>query len=330
MIRIGIIGAGRMAAGHVDYFSAAPQCQVVAIADPIRERATSLAAHCGAQAVSDAADLIDQVDAVVIASPNALHHEQSVAAAQAGRHVYCEKPGGVSLAEARDIAEQVAKAGVVGAVGYSVRPSAQIRTMRQLQQTGRLGELTTIGSRRLWNMQPDQCPPWYAGLPGGHLLEISVHELDWMLALGGSVSSVHARAQDRGISGIDALWITINFASGAVGWHEGSWSTSLPMFFRTVEGTAGGAATDEWGSVVQLAQSGQDRATVPLVADFDQRGDFLQCIRAGDEPESSVGWNVTVMAVADAALRSIDSGNTELVEPTPTVHTASLWRDLLS
>lgn len=327
MIRLGVIGAGRMARGHVDYFASAAGCRIAAIADPDLPRAAALAAASGATAVSDAAEMFGSVDAVVIASPNALHRDQAVAAAAAGLHVYCEKPGGQSLADARDIADAVHRAGVVATIGYAVRHSAQIRTMHHLYAEGRLGDLRSIGSRRLWGMTAGDCPPWYRDLPGGHLLEISVHELDWMLALGGPVTSVFARAQDRGISGLDSLWITLQFADGTIGWHEGSWSASLPMFYRTVEGTRAGAATDEWGSTMYLSELGTDRRTVGLAAEFDLRQDFLGCIRTGRTPVADVDWNLTVMAVADATLRSIRTGVPEPVAQSPEARAAALWRE---
>jgi predicted dehydrogenase len=326
MIRLGVIGAGRMARDHVDYFVSAAGCRVVAIADPDLARAEALAISSGATAVTDATELLGGVDAVVIASPNRQHRDHAVAAAAAGRHVYCEKPGGQSLADAEDIADAVHEAGVVATVGYAVRHSPQIRTMHDLYTGGRLGDLRSLGSRRLWGMTPADRPPWYRDLPGGHLLEISVHELDWMLALGGPVASVYARAQDRGISGIDSLWITLQFADGAVGWHEGSWSASLPMFHRAVEGARAGVATDEWGDRLYFGELGADRRVIGPAAGFDLRRDFLTCIETGRTPVADVDWNLTVMAVADAVLTSIRTGEPQPVAYPSRARPAALWR----
>jgi predicted dehydrogenase len=92
MIRIGIIGAGPNAQGHAHYYHQSPRARVAAIADVALDRAQALAGEVQAKAVSDYTQFLNDVDAVVVSSPNFLHREQAIACAQAGKHVYCEKP----------------------------------------------------------------------------------------------------------------------------------------------------------------------------------------------------------------------------------------------
>jgi predicted dehydrogenase len=89
MIRIGIIGAGPNATGHGEYYAKSTRAKVVAVADVATDRAAKLAEICSAKAIADYKQMLGDIDAVVIASPNFLHKEQAIACAEAGKHVYC-------------------------------------------------------------------------------------------------------------------------------------------------------------------------------------------------------------------------------------------------
>ena len=154
MIKIGIIGAGPNAEGHARYYAATPRSQVVAIADPDTGRAMSLADQTGGRSTPDFRDFLDEVDAVVISSPNFLHREHAIACAEAGKAVYCEKPAGLNLEDARAIADAVRKARVVSTVGFTVRFDGTIQTMDRMLRAGELGDLISLTSRRLMYMSP--------------------------------------------------------------------------------------------------------------------------------------------------------------------------------
>ena len=312
MIRIGLIGAGPNGADHARYYNQSSRSELVAIADPDRERAQALATELGTQAVADYHEFLDHVDAVVISSPNFLHREHAVACAEAGKHIYCEKPMGISLDEAEQIAQAVQKAGVKSVVGFATRFTPPFQTMEQVLKQEKLGQIISVCSRRLVYSDPAHMAGWRRdhNLSGGLLLEINIHELDWMLSVGGLVESVYARAwaaNPVSPRSNDHLWITLNFKSGAVGSHEGSWVSSVPNFYRSVEGTKGGLNTDEWGSQVYLAQPGENRETLSLGDGFDLRGHFLDCIEKNVAPVADTNWGLHVMAVTEAIFESIAS-----------------------
>lgn len=311
MIRIGIIGAGPNASGHGKYYSQSSRAKVVAVADPDKARADQLAAETGAKAVADYRDFLSDVDAVVVSSPNFLHKEQAIACAQAGKHVYCEKPMGLNLADARAVADAVNKAGVKSAIGFAVQWDPPIQTMLRMHREGKLGELISVVSRRLMYMKKPT-GGWRADpkLSGGLLYEINIHEIDWMCALGGEVTSVYARtwAEKPAERANDHLWVTLNFGSGAVGLHEGSWSSPTPQFFRNCQGTRAGLTTDEWGSKLYHANAGENRSEIPPDPRFDNRGDWLDAIEKGADARADVNWGLKVMTVAEAILESGATG----------------------
>ena len=314
MVRIGVIGAGPNAQGHARYFSLCPRSQLVAVADVDFGRAEALAAECGGvQPLGDYQEFLDRVDAVVISSPNFLHCEQAVACAQAGKHIFCEKPMGLTVPEAEQIAAAVTRAGVKSTVGFSVRFDPTTQTMARRLREGSLGKLVSICSRRImslarpaggWRADPQKS--------GGLLMEINIHEVDWILSMGGDLRSVYAQrwtAQpSAGPLDNDHIWVTFRFADGAIGSHEGGWQSPVIQFFRSVSGTEAGISTDEWGGTLYYWQPGKDREVLPPDPAFDLRGHFLDCIEHEAAPVADVHCGLQVTNVCAAILESCASG----------------------
>ena len=133
-LRLGIVGCGAVAElYHLPAVAACPDVRLVGLADPRREHAAELAERYGAELVTEgAAGLIDAVDAVVVATPNSLHAEAAIELARAGVHVLVEKPLARTTAECDAIADAVAAAGVVAAVGHDFRHFPVARAAREL------------------------------------------------------------------------------------------------------------------------------------------------------------------------------------------------------
>lgn len=312
-IRIGIIGAGAKAAEHAEWFRASPETVVAAVADPDLMRARALAARCEARACDRYEQLLDDVDAVIVASPNRFHKTQTIACAEAGRHVYCEKPAGLSSDDARQMADAVQRAGVQSALGFTVRHHPTIQTLHRLVLAGDIGRLVSIWSRRVFTMDRASLHGWRAdhSESGGLLLEVNLHEIDWMMMVGGSVESVYARSSatvSQGPVANDHWWVTLNYTNGAHGLHEGSWASAIPAFIRGAHGTAGGAQTDEWGGQLMVASMGEKRRDARLDPAFDLRQNFIDAIHGEKEVSCNLHWGVEVMTVADAIFASARTG----------------------
>jgi len=316
VIRIGVIGAGNNGRGHARYYHECPRSEVIAIADPDTERATAVAEEVRAEAVSDHREFLDRVDAVVISSPNFLHRDHAVECAGAGKHIFCEKPMGLNVGQAREIADAVAAAGVRSLVGFSVHFTPPIQTMERYLREGRLGTLRSLWSRRLTYSDPNRGSGWRRdhSLSGGLLYEINIHELEWMMALGGEVESVYARTwaseQSRETSprANDHIWFMLGLAGGPVASHEGSHVSPTAEYVRGVIGTEGGMITNRWGNEVYYAARGSKEAPVEPAPAFDKRAHFLDCIEHGEEPVADVRWGLKVMTVAEAIIESAASG----------------------
>lgn len=167
---LGVIGAGWM--GHVHARSAArlrhhfpdlPIVDVVAVAEPVAAGADDFARrHRVDRTTADWREVIadPNVDIVSVAAPNSLHREIAIAVAEAGKHLWIEKPVGLNAAEARDVASAVAEAGIIDAVGFNYRTVPAVTKARTLIASGAIGEVTHARVSLLTD---------YAAHPGGVL-----------------------------------------------------------------------------------------------------------------------------------------------------------------
>lgn len=161
MLRVGIVGWGWMGQVHArayarlrQHYPEAPlRPRLVAVADTATDdRLTSAIDIFGFQdAHSDWHDLIarDDIDAVSVTGPNFIHRDVAVAAAEAGKHLWVEKPAGRNAAETRAIRDAVRGSGVQSAAGFNYRNAPAVELARQLIADGRLGRINHVLIRLL-------------------------------------------------------------------------------------------------------------------------------------------------------------------------------------
>jgi len=191
MLRIGIVGAGRMGRIRALSASAHESCTVTRVADPVADRASALASVVGAQWSTDWREIAEagDVDAVVVATTHRYLSTISVAALQAGKHVFCEKPMGRQLTEAEAILNELRNrhsGSLLSAlqrvvVGYTLRHHPAVQKAWQIVSSGEIGELLYLRGRYghggragygdEWRTSPEESG-------GGQLLDQGVHLID--------------------------------------------------------------------------------------------------------------------------------------------------------
>ena len=216
MLKIAVIGAGRIGQIHARNIAAHPGARLAGITDPVPEAAAALAAACAAPVLG--LDEAFAADAVLVCSPTPTHADYIERAARAGRAVFCEKPVDLSAARVRACLAVVAAAGTALMVGFNRRFDPHFAALKARLDAGEIGalELLTIISR-----DPSPPPPSYVAASGGLFRDMMIHDLDMArFLLGEEPVEVFAAASclvDPGIGeagDVDTAVVTLRTASG--------------------------------------------------------------------------------------------------------------------
>jgi predicted dehydrogenase len=224
-LRVGVLGAGFAGAMHARSAMRIDGVQIVAVAALPLDQAATLAKECGAR-VASAEDVCraDDVDLVVVATPTHLHAEYTIAAAKAGKHVFCEKPLARTLADAEAMVRACDGAGVSLAVGHVVRYFAEYRRAKQMIDDGTLGR-PAIATLTRGNFAVGSARGWYldAAKSGGVVLDLMLHDLDTIRWWFGEPSRVYAR-RFTGSGGLEYALATIRYDDRPIVQLEASWA----------------------------------------------------------------------------------------------------------
>jgi len=174
-IRIGLIGIGAIASAvHLRVLRWVPGAAVVAGADPSPEARAHARRIAGIESVADAAELLarDDIAAVVICARSDRHAELAIAAAEAGKHLYLEKPIATCAADARRVVDAVARAEIIGAIGFNHRFHPLHQRARKLLLDGAIGAVHAVQTAFCEPTSVESMPDWkrWRATGGGALL----------------------------------------------------------------------------------------------------------------------------------------------------------------
>ena len=247
MIDAAIVGLGRWGQTLVDSvhgisdairFTRGVTRTVAKAADYAADKGIALGDDYGA-ALADAA-----IDAVVLATPHTLHCDQICAAAEAGKHVFCEKPLSLTAAEARRAVAAAEDAGVRLAVGHNRRFSPNTVALREAVKAGRLGRPLHVegnfsanlaGAGGTWRGDARESP-------AGGMTSLGIHVVDAFIDLIGSVSAVNAKSRRLALPFAvdDSTSVLLDFENGCTG-YLGTVAASAQLYQIRVIGTDGWA-----------------------------------------------------------------------------------------
>jgi predicted dehydrogenase len=273
--------------------------------------------HCEAAQSYEAMLAIEDLDGVILTTPNSAHREGAEAAARAGKHVFVEKPISNTLEDGRAMIAAAEAAGVVLAVGHSYRRHGALRHLRRLIDEGELGRVSLAEGvfsndnglaleAGVWRSDP-------AEIPGGCLMQIGIHQIDNLLYLLGpviDVSAYFARLETKpDVEDVTAL--LMRFASGAIGYVAADY-ISPRRFTLVLHGTKANAFFDMDNDGLRLQRTGEAK---PLPEDYEAQDhlsaemeDFAAAMRGNGPPEIGGDKAMVPLAIVLAAARSSEQG----------------------
>ncbi|MES2391975.1 MAG: inositol 2-dehydrogenase [Acidobacteriota bacterium] len=273
-LQVGIIGAGRIGRVHAESITfRLPQARVLAITDVSREAAESVAARCDIAIVAESsADILSnpKIEAVLICSSTDTHAELIVQAAQAGKHIFCEKPISLSLAEIDRALAAVKKAGVQLQIGFNRRFDANFARVRKAVVCGEIG---TPQMMHIISRDPEPPPPAYVKVSGGMFMDMTIHDFDMArFLMGDEVDEIYTSAgvmvdPEIGKAGdVDTALIVLRFKNGAIGTIDNS-RKAVYGYDQRVEvfGSGGKIATENnFPNTAQISTANAVSTELPL------------------------------------------------------------------
>jgi 1,5-anhydro-D-fructose reductase (1,5-anhydro-D-mannitol-forming) len=318
------LGWGVIGLGNIVYTTMAPamvaepECDLVAGVSRDQGRAEKFAAKFGARyAYSDYAEMLanPEVEAVFIATPNAFHADEVVAAAEAGKHVMCDKPLATTVEDAHRAYDACRAAGVKLGINFHNRHMPWVRDVRDLIQKGALGDVQTIhveASAGLRQHEGWRNDPKLAGV--GAVYNIGVHVFDFLgFLLDSQPVEVTAMFdhEEPGRLETEAL-ILIRFANGTRVFVDTNQNNPHPHNDIAIYGSAGRVTGVELtrsrvgGELAVLTDEGEEVTPYPAVqAHRLCLAAFTRAILSGEEPNASGLDGVRSVALCEAITTSV-------------------------
>jgi predicted dehydrogenase len=277
------------------------------------------------------------IDAVVLATPHSMHATQVMAAAAAGKHVYCEKPFTLTKREAEDAVGAVRKAGVTLAVGYNRRFHPEMTKLRDMIRGGELGTILHVEATMTFpnglTINPKHWRADREETPLGGLMPMGVHAIDGMIDLCGPFDHTFAQSFCRAspIGAEDTTSILLRMKEGMTG-YLGTMTTTGPGFSFQVFGSKGwlrleglthvaGASSEErrtrlFGTCKFQPVKGEAKTWQAASLDVSRAAleAFAKAAAGGPAYPVPLDQAVHGVAATDAILRSAASGKVEKVQ----------------
>ncbi|MDM8547725.1 Gfo/Idh/MocA family protein [Candidatus Venteria ishoeyi] len=326
-ITVAVVGCGYWGPNLIRNFNSLPGTTLKWIVDLDKKRLEKMEAlYQHAQTSSDYEQVLndEDVDAVIIAVPVQYHFDLAKAALQAGKHVFIEKPMASSVAECKELNALAAAGNRTLMVGHTFVYSSPVRKIKEIIQSGDLGEVLYMSSRRL-NLglfQKDINVTW----------DLAPHDLAIMFDILGnqatSVNCVGSRNVSKNVEDITSLTITME--NGPLATIQSSWLDpnkiremtfvgskrmlvyndielfeKIKIYDKGVEASPGYNSFDEFAYAYHNGDMYSPALSMvePLKVEAQH---FIDCIHSGEKPQSSGEEGLQVVQVLEASLRSLE------------------------
>jgi myo-inositol 2-dehydrogenase/D-chiro-inositol 1-dehydrogenase len=321
-VKVGVIGAGRIGAIHADNLRRHVDVTDIIVTDAFPAQAEAVAASCDGESTPSVAELLEQVDAVVICTPADMHVDLIEQAVRCGVPALCEKPLAMSLTEADRALAVVTDSGVPVQIGFNRRFDAGYRAARDVVADGRLGTLTLVIGQHHDHEVPSE---EYIARSGGEFIDQLIHDFDILrFVTGREVVRVHAAGASSGFGWFSEyddyaqIAVTLWLDDGTLAVLAGSRQDPVGYDVRMeVFGTNDSIAVGlDDRTPLRSVERGVPPPSDPYTQWIPRFGEtytremdaFLAMVLTGEKNECTVGDARTALAIAEACTVSAREG----------------------
>jgi predicted dehydrogenase len=339
VVRLGLVGIGNWSDVLADAAQRSRKVKLVTCFSRTPEKRVEYSRRYDIDQEKSYDDLLkrEDIDGVILVTPNALHAEQTILAARFGKHVFVDQPIANTLADARKMIEACEKAGVVLLVGHEMRRLAGFRKVKELLVKGAIGKPVMVEANFSHNLGFQLSPNGWrwrgddSGCPAGSLMTMGVHHADTLTHYFGPVRTAFSYFSKLCVPAPveDVTMTTFRFESGVLG-YLGSNYCSPKANYVYVYGTESNLLCMVTLPNVPLAEYLKiwpvvDRYTELTLFELDKDGgkeipliqgdpileeidEFARCIRTGAKPETDGSSSLSALALVRAAIESAGTG----------------------
>lgn len=314
MLKVALVGAGGMGTNHASCYRKLEDVELAAVVDVDRAAAEAVADGAAVYGSLEEALQKTSVDVVDICTPTPTHSDLAVMALEAGKHLLLEKPMARTVDQCDAIIQAAKASGKTAMVGHVLRWFPEFAQAKKVIDSGGIGKPAVVHTSRGGTF-PRGPESWYADFQqsGGVILDLIIHDFDWLRWCLGPVERVYARRAEN------YALVTLRYKSGAMAHVEGTWMR--PSGFEVHFEVAGDEGLIDYSSrnavplKTSLKAGPEGKAAVevpesPLAESpyLQQIRHFLECVRTGSAPAVSLEDAREAVRTSLAALESCETG----------------------
>jgi predicted dehydrogenase len=302
-----------------DAIKRSSEFEIVACFTRSEDKRQAFAKKYDCRAAASYAEILNDrsIAGIINTTPNNVHLETTRQAAEAGKHVFLDKPIANTVREGQEIAQVCKKAGVVLALGYQRRREHHFRWIKSEIDAGRFGKLVqaecNISRDRLGQFDLSSWRYTAAGMPGGVMLQIGIHYIDVLEFLMGPIKSVSARLAQLVLPGDnpDVANMILQHENNALSNLTASYASASEFYMMNIYGKEASAYYDLFSGLRHLKRGEKTARAIATEKNDtirEELEEFARCARSGGQPETDGFWAARNLAVIKAGAKSAREG----------------------
>ena len=318
-VRVACVGLGWWSDVLADAIKRSDKIRIVSCFTRSEDKRAAFAKKYGCKPVAsyDAVLADPEIEAIVNTTPNDVHLATTKQAAEAGKHVFLDKPIANNVTEGRAITEVCRKAGVVLGMGYQRRRESHFRWVKQQIDAGVFGKLVNaeanISRDRLGKIDLTSWRYQAAGMPGGVMLQIGIHYADVLEYLIGPIVAVRGQLAQLVLPGDnpDVASLLLEHENGALSTLNASYASASEYYLMNIYGKDATAYYDLHGGLRVLRRGEQTPVAVPCAKNdalAEELEEFAAAVRGQGRLEVGGEYGTRSLAVVRAGILSAREG----------------------